>query len=145
MCTIRPAARSCAHQAAFADRAGRQRSSAQRNWPGSRPARHADAPLRRAQATLTDGRRAEIGCVNTTTGRACSPQEDAVESFTLAPGERLTALWLWSGPSGAGVPNYRAGAIRLSTSLVRPPPHPRGPAGEAWLAQQESGCHTDAW
>jgi len=83
--------------------------------------------------------------VNTTTGRACSPQEDAVESFTLAPGERLTALWLWSGPSGAGVPNYRAGAIRLSTSLVRSLPHPRGPAGEAWLAQQESGCHTDAW
>ena len=42
-----------------------------------------------------------------------------MESLAFAPGERLTALWLWSGPSGAGVPNYRAGAIRLSTSLVR--------------------------
>ncbi len=57
--------------------------------------------------------------MNTTSGRACSPQEDTMESFAFAPGERLTALWLWSGPSGAGVPNYRAGAIRLSTSLVR--------------------------
>ena len=57
--------------------------------------------------------------MNTTSGRACSPQEDTMESFAFAPGERLTALWLWSGPSEAGVPNYRAGAIRLSTSLVR--------------------------
>ena len=53
-----------------------------------------------------------------------------MESFALAPGERLTALWLWSGPSGAGVPNYRAGAIRLSTSLVRSPT----PAGPPTLA-----------
>ena len=44
-----------------------------------------------------------------------------MDSFELQLGERFTALWLWSGPSGAGVPNYRAGAIRLSTSLVRSP------------------------
>ena len=74
------------------------------------------------QATLTDGRQLVSGCLNTTTGRPCSPNDqgtgDFMDSFALQPGERFTALWLWSGPSGAGVPNYRAGAIRLSTSLV---------------------------
>ncbi|KAK9832522.1 hypothetical protein WJX81_005056 [Elliptochloris bilobata] len=79
--------------------------------------------IRGLEATLTDGRQAASGCVNTTTGRPCSAQDqgtgDTVESFEFQPGERLTALWLWSGPSGAGVPNYRAGAIRLSTSLGR--------------------------
>lgn len=78
------------------------------------------------QATLTDGRQLVSGCLNTTTGRPCSPNDqgtgDFMDSFALQPGERFTALWLWSGPSGAGVPNYRAGAIRLSTSLVRSPP-----------------------
>ena len=78
------------------------------------------------QATLTDGRQLVSGCRNTTTGRPCSPSDqitggDFMDSFDLQPGERFTALWLWSGPSGAGVPNYRAGAIRLSTSLVRSP------------------------
>eukprot|EP00884_Botryococcus_braunii_P014799 jgi/Botrbrau1/2331/Bobra.39_1s0020.1 len=80
--------------------------------------------LRGVQATLTDGRTALWGCVDTTLRQSaggdvisCDDADIRNASFTFSPAERIRSLTVWAGADKEGNSNARAGAIRFETSL----------------------------
>ena len=71
------------------------------------------------QAGLTDGRQILYGCVNTSTDPTfvrCQDSTVTNATFVFQPGERVTALNLWSG--GKSASDVRGGFLSFNTSLV---------------------------
>jgi hypothetical protein len=90
----------------------------------SHPSTHSSL-IRSMQATLTDGRDAFWGCVNTTmratTGGdviGCDDADIRNATFSFTPGETVKTLTIWPGSNLRGDADSRAGFIHFETSLV---------------------------